>query len=155
MVNEYARRVKQQKVTEKAAGTTAGPKSKLQLGEDKVSTAKQRKVTEKVAGTLTGLKSKSQSGEDKASAAKQREVREKAVGALTNTDLKEDSISFRCCGSASFIKNTTRSRNHLGTRVGIASWNTHLKLNLCWLGMNTHNHTICLPMDKRDEKVSR
>ena len=64
-------------------------------------------------------------------------------------------ISLRCWGSASFMKNTTRSLSHLGTRVGIASWNTHLKLNLCWFGMKIHNHTICLPIDRRDENVRR
>ncbi len=54
-----------------------------------------------------------------------------------------------------FIKNFTRSRNHCGTRVGIACWNSHLKLNLCWFGIKTHIHTICFPIDKRDEIVSR
>ena len=37
----------------------------------------------------------------------------------------------------------------------MASLNTHLKLNLCWLGMTIHNHTTCLPIDRRDEKVRR
>ena len=78
-------------MTEKAAGTTTGPKSKSQSGEDKASVAKQREVREKAVGGTTGSKSKSPSGEDKASAVKQWEVREKAVGVTTGS--KSNSLS--------------------------------------------------------------
>ncbi len=66
-----------------------------------------------------------------------------------------DSISLHCWGSPSFIKNNTRSLSHFGTSLGNASLNTHLKLNLCWLGMNIHIHTICVPIERREEKVRR
>ncbi len=75
--------------------------------------------------------------------------------AFTNTLFIADSISLRCWGSPSFIKNNTRSLSHFQTSFGNASLNTHLKLNLCWLGMNTHIHTICLPIERREEKVRR
>ncbi len=53
------------------------------------------------------------------------------------------------------MKKITQSRNHFGTRVVMASWNTHLELNLCWLSMNIYSHTICFPIDSVDEKVTR
>ena len=84
-VDEYARRVKQREVREKAVGATTGSKSKSPWGEDKVSAANQWEVREKAVGATTGSKSKLPSGEDKVSAAKQREVREKAVEATTGS----------------------------------------------------------------------
>ena len=75
--------------------------------------------------------------------------------ALTNTVFIADRISLRCCGLPSFMKNNTCSISLFGTSLGNASLNTHLKLNLCWLGMNIHIHTICLPIERRDEKVRR
>ena len=75
--------------------------------------------------------------------------------ALMNMFFIAACISLHCCGSASFTKNRTRSLSHLGTSVGVASLNTHLRLNLCWFVMKIHNHTTCWPIDRRDKKVRR
>ncbi len=80
---------------------------------------------------------------------------EPAAQWTTNTIFIADRISLRCCGLPYFMKNTTRSISHFWANLGNASLNTHLKLNLCWLGMNIYIHTICLPIKRRDEKVRR
>ncbi len=75
--------------------------------------------------------------------------------AFTNTLFIDNSSSLHCWGSPSFIKNNTRSLSYFRTSFGNASLNTHLKLNLCWLGMNIYIHTICLQIERREEKVRR